>query len=268
MLNTLYPPVMSTQPTAKLTIPILTKQRDGFFKYIQTVERRGNKDCLNNLISQNKLEGEATGWPAVKRTLTQYLTLANSMINECWDVNNVPYNPTRPLLPPSEETMEAMDLATDKRKGRKVDSGISMGHGSLHSKSASTSSHKSSFSQHSLHSQYSQQPPRPGTPIGKGGSTLERIAREFRKMKPKPRVEVNEIIPQRYRDLEQENGGAAPSKTTMSRLRKMKSLGALSDLKQSNSSQGSLRSGTGTPVFDPEEMKRQRDAFERRAGGV
>lgn len=261
MLNTLYPPVMSTQPTAKLTIPILTKQRDGFFKYIQTVERRGNKDCLNNLISQNKLEGEATGWPAVKRTLTQYLTLANSMINECWDVNNVPYNPTRPLLPPSEESMDVIEIDTDKRKGRKVDSGISMGNDSLHSKNASTSSNKSSFSQ------YSQQPSRPGTPIGKGGSTLERIAREFRKMRPKQKVEVNEIIPQRtYHDLEQENGNAAPSKTTMSRLRKMKSLGALSDLKQSNSSQSSLRGGTGMPMFDPEEMKRQRDAFERRAG--
>ncbi|RDI81340.1 Serine/threonine-protein kinase [Venturia inaequalis] len=260
MLNTLYPPVMTTQPTAKLTIPILTKQRDGFFKYIQTVERRGNKDCLNNLISQNKLEGETTGWPAVKRTLTQYLTLANSMINECWDVNNVPYNPTRPLVPPRDESMDVMDIDTDKRKGRKVDSGISMGNDSLHTKSASTSSNKS------LSSQLSQ-PSRPGTPIGNRGSTLERIAREFRKMKPKQRVEINEIIPQRtYHDLEQENGNAAPSKTTMSRLRKMKSLGALGDLKQNNSSQGSLQGGTGLPAFDQEKMRRQRDAFERRAG--
>jgi hypothetical protein len=266
MLNTLYPPVMSTQPTAKLTIPILTKQRDGFFKYIQTVERRGNKDCLKNLISQNKLEGEATGWPAVKRTLTQYLALANSMINECWDVNNVPYNPTRQLLPPSEQSIDAMDIDTNKRKGRKVDSGISMGQDGRHSKNASTSSNKSTFSQ------FSQQSSRPGTPIGKGGSTLERIAREFRKMRPKQKVEVSEIIPQRsYNDLEQENGHIpAPAKTTMSRLRKMKSLGALSDLKQSNSSVSSLRGvgGTGMPMFDPEEMKRQRDAFERRAAGV
>jgi hypothetical protein len=203
MLNTLYPPVMMTQPTAKLTIPILTKQRDGFFKYIQTVERRGNKDCLDNLISQNKLEGEATGQD------------------------------------------------------------------SYHSKNASTSSNKSTFSQFS---QFSQQSSRPGTPIGKGGSTLERIAREFRKMRPKQKVEVNEIIPQRsYHDLEQENGHEpAPAKTTMSRLRKMKSLGALSDLKQSNSSQSSLRGvgGSGMPMFDPEEMKRQRDAFERRAAGA
>ncbi|TID22196.1 Serine/threonine-protein kinase [Venturia nashicola] len=268
MLNTLYPPVMSTQPTAKLTIPILTKQRDGFFKYIQTVEKRGNKDCLNNLISQNKLEGEVTGWPAVKRTLTQYLTLANSMINECWDVNNVAYNPTQPLLPPDEEPINVMDIDTDKRKGRKVDSGISMGNDSLHSKTASTSSMKSSFSQYSQHSQYSQQQPRPETPIGKAGSTLERIAREFRKMKPKQRVEVSEIIPQQHHNVEQENGNAAASKTTMSRLRKMKSLGALNELKHSNSSQGSLRTGSRLPVFDPAEMKRQRDAFEKRAGGA
>jgi hypothetical protein len=265
MLNTLYPPVMSTQPTAKLTIPILMKQRDGFFKYIQTVERRGTKDCLSNLISQNKLEGEATGWPAVKRTLTQYLTLANSMINECWDVNNVPYNPTRPLLPLSEQSMDGVEFDTDKRKGRKVDSGIGMGQDGYHSKNASTSSNKSSFSQFSQHSS------RPGTPVGKGGSTLERIAREFRKIRSKQKVEVSEIIPQRsYHELEQENNQAsAPTKTPMSRLRKMKSLGALGDLKQSNSSQTSLRGagGTGMPMFDPAEMKRQRDAFERRAAG-
>ena len=101
---------------------------------------------------------------------------------------------------------------------------------------------------------------------------MERIAREFRKMRPKQKVEVSEIIPQRsYNDLDQENGRTVvPAKTTMSRLRKMKSLGALSDLKHSNSSASSLRGvgGTGMPMFDPAEMKRQRDAFERREAGV
>jgi len=258
MLNTLYPPVMAVQPTNKLTIATLMSQRDGFFKYIQTVEKRG-ASCLETLLNLGREDGESTGWPAVTRTLTQYLTLANSIIKECWDVNNIPIadavNCTEPLKRQSAQELE-------KRNGRKVDSGFSFGLDGKHSKNPSTSSSKSALS--------GSESRQPTTPIGKGGSTLERIARELRKMRPKQKVEVTEIIPQRsYEDVEKENSPhlPAPQKSKgVSRLRKMRSLGALGDLKHPNLSSSSLKS-MKAPRYDQHEMNRQREAFDRRAGG-
>lgn len=142
---------------------------------------------------------------------------------------------------------------------------VRFGQDGRHSKHPSTSSNKSTASQTT----------RPDTPIGKGGSTLERIAREFRKMRPKNKVEVSEIIPQRPEgEVEKENDTYPPSPPKskgVSRLRKMKSLGALGDLRHSNSSATSLKSfgaNGAPPTFNARERKKQREAFERRAGGV
>ncbi|KIW02976.1 uncharacterized protein PV09_05637 [Verruconis gallopava] len=260
MLNTLYPPVMSSQPTAKLTIATLQTQREGFFKYIQTVEKRGT-GCLATLMKQGRREGEVNGWPAARRVLSQYLALANSIINECWDINNLRFNVTRPLgpaAPPPATPTAGQD--SEKRHG-KMDSGVSFGpQGQQHYKSDSTSSAKSA--------------PVHRTPqvdsIGKGGTALERLAREFRKIRPKQRS-VNEIDGSRrpsFQTSDQESQSpTSPSsvkpKGSLSRLRKMKSLGTLHDNSSSNSILGFSRAAT--PTFDPKEMKRHRDAYERRA---
>ena len=259
MLNTLYPPVMSSQPTAKLTIPTLQTQREGFFKYIQTVDKRGTA-CLETLMKQGRREGEVNGWPAARRALSQYLALANSIINECWDVNNLRFNTTRPLEPPNPPPAAPVEEQDpERRNGRKVDSGVSFGSQGQHSKTNSTSSAKSSTSTF----RYGQ------VDIGKGGTTLERLAREFRKMLPK-QMSVNEIDMSRRPSLnllEQEPDvpgslASPPKPKGISRLRKMKSLGALSEATSSVTSLMASRSAT--PTFDPKEMKRQRNAYERR----
>jgi hypothetical protein len=261
MLNTLYPPVMATQPTAKLKEETLMSQREGYFKYIQTVEKRGVK-CLQTLMNQGAKDDEPNGWAAVKRTLDQYLILSNSIIKECWDVNAIPYDDAV-IQPQALKTHSTEATETTKRNGRKVDSGFSFSSNGTHSKNASTSSNKSTYSQ----------PPTPSTPVGRSGSTLERIARELRKIRPKSRIEVTEMIPQRTdEELQKENSLYPPASQKskgVSRLRKMRSLGSLNDLKHNNSSAASLKSvgGVGGPSFDPYEMKRQREAFERRAAG-
>jgi hypothetical protein len=257
MLNTLYPPVMTVQPTAKLTIPTLMSQREGFFKYIQTVEKRG-VGCLETLMNQGRKDDEINGWTSVKRHLNEYLRLANSVIQECWDVNNISLDEAVTRA----EAARQHSVATERRNGRKVDSGFSFGSDGRHSKNPSTSSNKSTNSE----------PRRPATPIGKGGSTLERIARELRKIRPK-HIEVTEMIPQRsFEDVQKEN---SPQKSKgVSRLRKMKSLGALGDLKQNNVSASSVVSAgrnKASPAHDPynsDEMRQARAAFERRAGGA
>jgi hypothetical protein len=263
MLNTLYPPVMTVQPTAKLTISTLMTQREGFFKYIQTVEKRGVK-CLETLINQGRKDNEPNGWMSVKRHLNEYLRLANSVITECWDVNNISLDEAVTRA----EAARQQAIETERRNGRKVDSGFSFGFDGKHSKSPSTSSsHRSTFSE----------PKRPATPIGRGGSTLERIARELRKIRPK-HMEVTEMIPQRsYEDIQKENSPhpPAPSKSKgVSRLRKMKSLGALGDLKHNNSSASGTISASGSQeksfqdAYNTDEMKRAREAFQRRAQGA
>lgn len=217
-------------------------------------------------MKQGRREGEHNGWPAARRTLSQYLALANSIINECWDVNNLRFNVTKPLEPAS--SLPAPPPSTDrdgeKRHGRKVDSGVSFGAPGQHSKNNSTSSAKSSASLN--RPMYGQS----HMDIGKGGTALERLAREFRKMRPKQRS-VNEIDISRrpsLNTLDAENQTphspvTPPKPKGISRLRKMKSLGSLSE---ANGSVTSLMgfSRNVTPSFDSKEMRQQRDAYERR----
>jgi len=264
MLNTLYPPVMSSQPTTKLTLPVLQAQREGYFRYIQTVEKRGTA-CLETLMKQGRKEDEMNGWPAVRRALSQYLSLVNSIINECWDVKNLRFNTTRPLEPAAPPpSPPVMDQDTERRQGRKVDSGVSFGAQGQHSKNNSTSSNKSTASSYRPSHGLGQ------ADIGKGGTALERLAREFRKIRPKQKS-VNEIeIPRRpsLNAMDQENHlpdspSVTPKPKGISRLRKMKSLGALSE---ANSSMTSLMglSRSASPTFDAKEMKRERAAYDAR----
>jgi len=244
MLNTLYPPVASAQPTSRLTPAMLTNQRDGFFKYIKAVEQRG-PGVLGNLIKQNKQPGDETGWPEVARTLEKYLRLANSIITESQEVNSVDY---------------FGDVGeTEKRKGKKTDSGVSF---------SSASSTRPSTGD-SLTESKKSTPPTPN----KGGSTLERIAREFKKMRSKSKFDVQEIVKldrSKTRLCEPDNlhpmGSAVSTKEAKPKIvRKMRSLGALGDIRNRNNSSATVHDmpkASLPPTFDKDEMRRQRMAYE------
>lgn len=259
MLNTLYPPVEMSQPTSKLTIPLLKAQREGFFNYIRTVERQGPM-CLQTLMQQGAKPGDPNGWPAVKRTLNNYLRLANSMILESQDISSLEvvsytcWNTTPELVhthsmtcgsmesslalepvqesaqeqeeelakepnPPStantffitEKLPELSSIGksspqitpqpfspsstyqhpTNKPKPQ-TDSGISFGSDARHSKHPSTSSSRSGGSATGTGSRHTSS----SSTFDFGrGSTLERLARELRKLSIGRKVVADEIIP-------------------------------------------------------------------------
>lgn len=253
MLNTLYPPMLESQPmpTKKLTEEMLKQQRDGFFKYIRTVEKRGTS-VLENLVNQGRKDGETTGWPNINRVLNQYLSLANSIISECHDINSIVDS-----FSASQESSQD----SQKRKGRKFDSGVSFDSDSKHNKTPSTDSGKSTSTQASSH---------------KSPSVIERLARDLRRIRSRQRLEVAEIIPPYTTDdTEKENTSFRPKSRggLAGGLRKMRSLGTLGDIKHNNMSAVSLRTYVGVgaghvpqvPVFDRDEMRKERQAFERRA---
>ncbi|KAL4872391.1 hypothetical protein BDV12DRAFT_142858 [Aspergillus spectabilis] len=166
MLNTLFPPVTeaTVTPTPHLTPQILKSQRDGFFRYISAMETNG-KQILNKVIAQGAPEGESTGWPLVRDALDKYLRTANEIIDECAMV----------ISPASLD--EGLDSTTRGHKGRKADSGISFGSlGELRAPSITSNNSSDDISEKPL-------PPSPrGTQTKMGGSTLERLARELRKL--------------------------------------------------------------------------------------
>lgn len=238
MLNTLYPPITSSQPTSKLTSTILKRQREGFFKYIQGVEKNGPK-ILSNLMLQGKRATDENGWPAVRHTLDMYLTAVNHVLHECSQIVDM-------------DECTAASETSSKRKGRKVDSGISFA-GSDRRPSSSSSKSTTSFEQPAeLRTKQS-------APVLKG-STLEKIARELRNI-GRGRTEVEEMIkPPTTSEFTDKPKG----------LRRIRSLGNLGSLRSANSSSTSLQAAAAsmsseTPAFDVEEMKRARLIYEANA---
>ena len=162
MLNTLFPPVTpaTVQPTSHLTPKILQCQRDGFWRYIISIETNG-KQILDKVMKQGAREGEETAWPLVRDALDKYLRLANEVISDCLEIND-----------PESIVNESSDGG---RKSKKVDSGISFNSESSDTPSGSSSS--SGFLSKRFFT----------TPKTKNGrssiTTLERIAKELRKMR-------------------------------------------------------------------------------------
>ncbi|KAL2868588.1 uncharacterized protein BJX67DRAFT_45648 [Aspergillus lucknowensis] len=210
MLNTLFPPVTeaTVTPTSHLTPQILRSQRDGFFRYISAIEANG-KQILDKVIAQGAPEGESTGWPLVRDALDKYLRTANDLIDECSMVNG----------PASLD--EGLGSTFRGHKGRKADSGISFGSlGEITTSSITSSSED--VSEKPL-------PPSPGGSRTKmGGSTLERLARELRKLG---------------------DGGKAKG------LRKMKSTNTLIQRSET------MASTDGESFFEFDEQKRKRLAW-------
>ncbi|KAJ5095631.1 hypothetical protein NUU61_004987 [Penicillium alfredii] len=200
LLNTLFPPITeaTVAPTPQLTPRLLRAQRDGFFSYITAVETRG-KDVLFPILRQGAPEGDMSSWPLIHDVMSRYLALANDIIDECVLVN--------------EPIPQEKDASHHSHKGRKVDSGISFG---------STGTDRTSSED--VAEKPLPQFPAPKSGWAKGGSALERLAREIRKL-----------------------GDGAKSKN----LKKMKSTPVLQR-------PGSHHSYTESSFFEIDEQKRRR----------
>jgi len=163
MLNTLYPPFASAPATVKISEDNLQKQRDGFFKYISAVDKSGPR-VLSNVINQGRGDGDVNGWAPIVRQLQMYLQLANSMINECCNVQD----------------LEDLEPVKHRKHGRaKTDSGVS-----LTDMRPSTTSTPVSPDELS----------RPKTPSGGRGTALEKLARGLKTI-GRSRTDVTEISP-------------------------------------------------------------------------
>ncbi|KAL9107139.1 MAG: hypothetical protein Q9227_007919 [Pyrenula ochraceoflavens] len=266
MLNTLYPPVATIQPTAQLKPQVLNGQRNAFFRYITGVEKNGTS-ILKALINDGKRPGDDSGWPVVRDTVDRYLRSANLVIDECFEING-------------HDSLGELELSGQSR--RKVDSGISMSSGSATSygrrpsTSGSTSngssaskrnSHEKRGSDHSIPSNCtgsaSEAPTKPA------GSTLERIARELKKVRSRGDIKnAAKQDPQRSEtprlDEEQVNLSSLSLKEKKVRLRpslkKMRSSGYLNDKDRRGSDDHDTQGKK--EAFDVDEMKRQRLIWE------
>ena len=257
MLNTLYPPIVSASPSRMLTAEILNKQRHQFMRYIQAVEKNGVR-VLQSLTDMHKEPGDPNGWRSVNSTLEQYLVMTNDMITRSQDV----------LLHRLEFKLEQPTVVEDseKRGGRKTDSGVSFGANGRPSTGMSINTTAS------VEKSLPQSPGADSTnasfvsisPYHKSGSLLENIAKEWKKLKGK---KVTEIIPPK------DNGmPPAPHEKLSKGLRKMRSLGNIADLKMKNVSVTSLSGKpphATIPEFDEEQMKQERSRYEaKRPGGL
>jgi hypothetical protein len=218
MLNTLFPPVMSAPPTSHLTLRILNTQRKGFFKYILEVERNG-RHALDNLIKEGSREGDRTGWPVVRDTVDKYLRAANGIINECFEINGLESLENHP-----EEW---------QHRSRNIDSGVSFGLVDRPSTSSSAGSTK-------LLNKPLPPSPAPGEPKHTSHSTLERIAKEIRKMRS--RGDLRETV-----------------KDAKERVRSLKKMKSTSVLRERDRNVGSSSSENS---FDADEFKRKRMDWE------
>lgn len=164
MLNTLYPPANASQPTTKLTPDILRRQREGFFSYIQAVERKG-PTVLRPLMEQNRNEGDDHGWPKVRDILDKYLRVAMMLIEQYGQVT-------------SASSMVTAHREQEERRKRKEkgDSGVSFASVKAEGRPSSSPEKRKS-------------PPSPmeTQPMAlrekRNYSTIEKIARELRKFK-------------------------------------------------------------------------------------
>ncbi|KAL6252524.1 hypothetical protein RBB50_000243 [Rhinocladiella similis] len=288
MLNTLYPPVglqarQFIQPTAQLTRQVLASQSAMFFKYITAVEQKGTS-VLGTLMDQNKSPGDATGWTHLRTTVDNYLRMANSVIDECYDITG------RGCQSPTAASFSSMDQEDEGR--RKVDSGISFtstsssnrNSGQSHVTRPSTSSSFSTGSRnHSRQVSKDKQLPEKPLPPPKDddttvtqkptGSTMERIARELRKIKSRkdikddarPRtasaqsVEATSPTTEQYPTTPSRDRGLSFKRS----LRRMRSnTGLTENVTLRPISRNNEPTIQEVPAFNADEMKRRRQDWE------
>ncbi|EGE01847.1 hypothetical protein TEQG_00889 [Trichophyton equinum CBS 127.97] len=216
LLNTLFPPLDSRPPTPHLNGKLLLDHRMRFYDYICSFEKKGVQ-VLKHVIEQDKRPEDKTGWPVARCMIDRYLDLANSMINECSEVTGCQH---------------FAEASEGQRKGRKVDSGISFASSERPSTSGSSSSSSKNLTKPSTPP--SQSPQLKGT----NGSTLEKIAREIKKLKSRG-------------DLRD----AAKEPKRPNTVKKIKSSGLLRETMRGLSL-------SDEPTFDPDKFKQQRKQWE------
>ncbi|KAK2763699.1 hypothetical protein FQN54_009315 [Arachnomyces sp. PD_36] len=227
MLNTLYPPINPPQFTPHINDAILSAHRHGFSQYIFAIEREG-RSVLDTIIKQGARAGEENGWPSVRETIDKYLTLANAVMDDCMEVNG-------------KDSLEGEELM---RKTRKVDSGVSFtsSEGRSFSGDSSRGSTRSSINSATKVSSKHATPPDGVKKSKSGGSTMERIAKEIRKISSRADI--------------RDSGDSGFSKSKG--LKKMRSVGFLGGDKK----KGSGGSASDPPPFDVDEFKRKRLIWE------
>lgn len=271
----MIPNVQSVQPTHQLTPAILSQQRNGFFRYITAVEKNGTS-VLKCLINQGQRPGDDSGWPMVRVTMDKYLRMANGIIDECFEITG-----KDSVHSSFSSSFSGAEIEDEKR--RKVDSGISFtsssNRGSINSHHTRPST-SSSINAHSRNQ--SNEKPLPAHPHEANhkpaGSTLERIAREIRKIRSRgdvrdaARARPSTAVAADVSMTDADTPAATPGKERKLRLRpslmKMRSNGALRE-KDANSAGSRPTSreddgveGESPPAFDVEEMKRRRMVWE------
>jgi len=247
MLNTLYPPSHTLPPTPQLTSTILNSQRHAFFRYIQAVEKNG-KGVLANLENQSKRPQDSNGWPVVREIVDKYLRTANCVIDECVSVGG-------------PEDFERRDGS------KRADSGVSFG--SMDRPAASmVSYHKqnSSFDKGKDRDKLSRSnstntnKPLPASPIEicpptpskRGGSTLERIAREIRRIKSR-----SADSKERKEEKEQRERSAERDSSRHRSLKKMRSASALGRAESKGGEWPRAMSGERGAGWEIDEVRRR-----------
>lgn len=233
-LNTLFPPVHSqtTLPSQYLDHEALKEERQVFFDMISQVQRRG-PDVLLPLIHRDKRPEDATGWPSVQRIVDKYLRVAQNMIQDCISTHG-PESFDRYVHGPV--------------KDKKHDSGVSFG-----------SERRPSIGS-SMYERPVQEPMPTYASSTKGPSKLERITREFRRMRVKPRPEIEEIT----RIKEQDAADYVPQTGENVGKKSLKKARSLASIRFGNNSSTSLSSRKGSDAlpFDADEMKKHRLMYE------
>ena len=247
MLNTLLPPqppkganMPVRLPAPLLTSDMMREERDGFFDYIRLVQKSG-PGILKRIIEMHKGPEDENGWAPVHHILEKYLKVAKNMIDDCMNTQGT-------------EDFKPVD---EVRKGKKTDSGVSFG---SDRRPSTGSSHKGKALPDSPIDRSSQ----------KGLSTLERITREFKRMRIKTKPQVEEIVQINYQpaaDLAQ-SPTEAKGKKQVKKARSLANLAHLGRNASSTSLSGSLassRKGSEVAPFNADEMKRHRMMYEATA---
>lgn len=232
MLNTLFPPVhdQTKLPCLLLTPQMLKHERERFFGLIRDVQQNG-AEVLRPLIDMDKGPEDVTGWPSVQKVLAKYLRVADNMIQDCMATTG----------PDSFAT-----YTDEHSKEKKHDSGVSFG-----------SERRPSVGP-SIHERKMSEPFANFAPPPKGLSKLERITREFKRMRVKPRTEVEEITQINQRTAADNNTPAPLENKSLKKAR------SLASLKFGNGSSLSLasRKGSDAVPFDANQMKKHRMLYE------
>jgi len=182
------------------------------------VERNG-KQVLDNLIKEGSREGDSTGWPVVRDTVDKYLRAANGIIDDCFEITG------RESLENNPEEWQ--------HRSRNIDSGVSFGVIERPSTSSSASSTK-------LLNKPLPPSPASGEPKHTSHSTLEKIAKEIRKMRS--RGDLRETV-----------------KETKDRVRSLKKMKSTSILGERDRNVGS---SVSEDSFDADEFRRKRMIWE------